>query len=63
MVIATPKKLWEPPNPEDTGMYKFMQTVNKKHGLNLKVCTFSMAVFVVLSRSYSTPTFFVWLHA
>jgi len=30
-------------------MYRFMQTVNEKHGLNLKVCTPSMAVFVVLS--------------
>jgi hypothetical protein len=32
-----PKKLWEHPNPESTDMYKFMQEVNQKYNLQLKV--------------------------
>lgn len=32
-----PRKLWEHPNPTSIEMYKFMQEVNKKHGLNLTV--------------------------
>lgn len=37
MASATvPRKLWEHPDPKSTAMYKFMQQVNRKHGLNLK---------------------------
>ena len=32
-----PRKLWEHPDPKNTEMYRFMQEVNKKHGLQLKV--------------------------
>lgn len=36
-VMKLPRKLWEHPDPKSTDMYKFMQEVNKKHGLNLQV--------------------------
>lgn len=32
-----PRKLWEHPDPESTPMWEFMQGVNKKHNLQLKV--------------------------
>lgn len=35
--MKLPRKLWEHPDPKSTDMYKFMQEVNKKHGLNLQV--------------------------
>ena len=31
------RKLWEHPNPEGTMMWEFLQNLNKKHGLKLKV--------------------------
>lgn len=31
-----PRKLWEHPNPKSTLAYKFMQTANRKHNLNLQ---------------------------
>ena len=31
-----PRKLWEHPNPKTTLAYQFMQTANRKHGLNLQ---------------------------
>ena len=31
-----PRKLWEYPNPKGTLAYKFMQTANRKHGLNMQ---------------------------
>ncbi|KAK3714792.1 hypothetical protein LTR37_007527 [Vermiconidia calcicola] len=31
-----PRKLWEHPNPRSTLAWKFMQTANRKHGLNLQ---------------------------
>lgn len=37
-VQELPRKLWEHSDPKSTEMYKFMQNVNRKHGLNLKVC-------------------------
>ncbi|KAJ4293675.1 hypothetical protein N0V90_008959 [Kalmusia sp. IMI 367209] len=30
-----PRKLWEHPNPKSTDMYKFMQTANQNHNLNM----------------------------
>jgi len=33
-----PRKLWEHPDPKSTEMYKFMQEVNQKYKLDLKVC-------------------------
>ncbi|KAF2171007.1 hypothetical protein M409DRAFT_64003 [Zasmidium cellare ATCC 36951] len=33
--VAVPRKLWDPPNPNGTLAYKFMQQVNKKRGTNL----------------------------
>ncbi|KAF7524944.1 hypothetical protein G7054_g11257 [Neopestalotiopsis clavispora] len=36
MAATLPRKLWEHPDPQSTEMYKFMQTVNQKHKLNLK---------------------------
>ena len=30
-----PKKLWEHPSPKSTAMYKFLQHVNEKYGLQL----------------------------
>lgn len=38
-VQELPRKLWEHPDPKSTEIYKFMQNVNRKHGLNLKVRT------------------------
>jgi len=35
--LEVPRKLWEHPNPESTLMYKFMQELNRKHELQLKV--------------------------
>lgn len=35
--LTVPRKLWEHPNPESTDMYRFMQEVNNKHGLQIKV--------------------------
>lgn len=32
-----PRKLWEHADPTSTAMYKFMQTINQKEGLQLKV--------------------------
>lgn len=32
-----PRKLWEHPDPTSTAMYKFMQVLNQKQGLQLKV--------------------------
>jgi len=32
-----PRKVWEHPDPESTLMFKLMQTVNAKHGLQLRV--------------------------
>ncbi|KAF2125424.1 acetoacetate-CoA ligase [Dothidotthia symphoricarpi CBS 119687] len=34
--IATPRKLWQHPNPKSTEMWKFMQTSNRKRGLNMQ---------------------------
>ncbi|ROT39304.1 acetoacetyl-coenzyme A synthetase [Sodiomyces alkalinus F11] len=31
-----PRKLWEHPDPQNTEMYRFMQDLNRKHGLNLE---------------------------
>ena len=42
--VAVPRKLWEHEDPESTPMWKFMQDLNGKHKLGLKVC------FVALSR-------------
>ncbi|SPQ21762.1 290982cb-4c7f-4d37-86a6-1dcc16fe345b [Thermothielavioides terrestris] len=33
---SLPRKLWEHPHPESTLMYRFMQDLNRKHGLHLK---------------------------
>ena len=33
---ALPRKLWEHPNPKGTLAWKFMQTANRKYGLNLQ---------------------------
>jgi acetoacetyl-CoA synthetase len=30
------QKLWEHPNPKSTPMYKFLELMNEKHGLNLQ---------------------------
>lgn len=38
--LEVPRKLWEHPNPKDTEMYKFMQLINQKYSLELKVGTF-----------------------
>jgi hypothetical protein len=35
--LEVPKKLWEHPDPKSTEMYRFMQEVNQKYKLNLKV--------------------------
>ena len=35
--LAVPRKLWEHPDPQSTTMYKFMQSINRKHNLRLKV--------------------------
>lgn len=32
-----PRKLWEHPDPESTPMWRFLQNVNKRHGLDMKV--------------------------
>lgn len=34
----TPRELWRHPAPEDPNMWKFMHTMNRKHGLNSRVC-------------------------
>lgn len=47
--MELPRKLWEHSNPKSTEMYKFMQKVNRKHGLNLMVRT--------ANRSLDSPTF------
>ncbi|KJR82982.1 acetoacetyl-CoA synthetase [Sporothrix schenckii 1099-18] len=36
-IQALPRKLWEHPDPKSTEMYKFLQKVNSKHALHLKV--------------------------
>ena len=36
MAVAAPRKLWEHPDPESTHMWRFMQQVNQKHGLQLR---------------------------
>ncbi|KAK5663132.1 hypothetical protein OQA88_6549 [Cercophora sp. LCS_1] len=33
--VPVPRKLWEHPDPESTQMWKFLQSINKKHGLQL----------------------------
>lgn len=35
--MEVPRKLWEHPDPMSTNMYWFMQKVNQKRGLKLKV--------------------------
>ena len=35
--IPMPRKLWEHPDPQSTAMAKFMETVNQKRRMNLKV--------------------------
>lgn len=37
MASPIPRKLWEHPNPQGTNIYKFMQEVNQKNNLNIKV--------------------------
>lgn len=34
--LAIPRKLWEHEDPKSTEMYKFMQSINQKHKLNMK---------------------------
>lgn len=34
--IPIPRKLWEHPNPKSTGMWKFMQRVNQKRGMDMQ---------------------------
>ncbi|USW51608.1 Putative AMP-dependent synthetase/ligase, acetoacetyl-CoA synthase, AMP-binding, ANL [Septoria linicola] len=34
--LSVPRKLWEPPNPQGTLAYKFMQDVNRKRGTKLQ---------------------------
>lgn len=35
--LPMPRKLWEHPDPKSTAMWKFMQSANRKWGLNMKV--------------------------
>jgi acetoacetyl-CoA synthetase len=35
--LALPRKLWEHPDPQSTRMWKFMQSINRKHNLQLRV--------------------------
>ncbi|USP72801.1 Acetoacetyl-CoA synthetase [Curvularia clavata] len=35
-IMAIPRKLWEHPDPKSTAMWKFMQSANAKHGLNMQ---------------------------
>lgn len=35
--LVVPRKLWEHSNPQSTAMYRLMQEINGKHGLQLKV--------------------------
>ncbi|KAF2841360.1 acetoacetyl-CoA synthase [Patellaria atrata CBS 101060] len=34
--LHTPRKIWEHPNPKGTSMWKFIESVNRRRGLNLK---------------------------
>lgn len=34
--LSIPRKLWEPPNPQATLAYQFMQTCNRKYGLSMQ---------------------------
>ncbi|KAI9712401.1 MAG: hypothetical protein M1820_001614 [Bogoriella megaspora] len=34
--MSTPRKLWENTDPEETAMYRFLQTVNQRHDLHMK---------------------------
>ncbi|KAF2673050.1 acetoacetate-CoA ligase [Microthyrium microscopicum] len=36
MATDMPRKLWDPPNPEATRMYRFIQSANAKYALNLQ---------------------------
>ena len=36
-MTTMPRKLWEHPDPKSTAMWKFMQDVNRLHGLHLEV--------------------------
>lgn len=38
-----PRKLWEHLDPESTPMWRFLQNVNKRHGLDMKVSIPSMS--------------------
>ncbi|KAI9149337.1 Acetoacetyl-CoA synthetase [Paramyrothecium foliicola] len=35
-LTKAPRKLWEPSNPQNTRMWKFMEECNRRHGLKLK---------------------------
>ncbi|KAI0019596.1 acetoacetyl-coenzyme A synthetase [Xylariomycetidae sp. FL0641] len=35
-MAATPRKLWEHPNPKSTQMWEFLERINKKHSMNLQ---------------------------
>lgn len=57
----SPRMLWKHSNPQSTAMYSFMEEVNKKQGLELKVCTVMdtstrvmLSIIYRLSKSYIT---------
>ncbi|KAK3373791.1 hypothetical protein B0T24DRAFT_624590 [Lasiosphaeria ovina] len=49
---AVPRKLWEHPDPKSTLMWRFVQDINNKHNLDLRVR---------LPRFFYTPVPTCWL--
>lgn len=65
-----PRKLWEHPDPENTFMWRFMNEINAKRGLNIKVCLFLLNIsYVYIMRREDSRTSFwrdchipIWCH-
>ncbi|KAK0728183.1 hypothetical protein B0T26DRAFT_697133 [Lasiosphaeria miniovina] len=56
---AVPRKLWEHPDPKSTLVWRFMQDLNNKHNLDLRVrlpCFFYTQVPTCSMLSPPTPT-------
>jgi hypothetical protein len=49
-----PRKLWEHPNPKETGMWKFMEAVNGKKGLNLQVSVLWVSFLSMIVMLFSS---------
>lgn len=49
-----PRKLWEHPDPKSTAMWKFMQDLNRSHGLTLDVSLVPIEVHLPLRQTVLT---------